>query len=129
MSAQQGSAPLEVVHVPSKFRRGLRWLVSVSLIAALLWWADMPTLIQALVGARPTLLVLALALCVTHRILMSVRWKMILAPETSGEALLFGLVLRGLSHVLATLPGGILFALHSPRLSPGRRERLDTVAS
>ena len=68
--------------IPSKLRRGFRWLVSASLIAALFWWVDMTTLIQALVGAQPILLLVGLALCVSHRILMSVRWKMILAAKT-----------------------------------------------
>ena len=56
-------------------------------------------------------------------------WLLGQVDVAAGEALLFGLVLRGISHVLATLPGGILFALHSPRLSVGQRERLDAVAS
>ncbi len=68
--------------IPSKLRRGFRWLVSVSLIAALFWWVDMTTLIQALADAQPILLLVGLALCVNHRILMSVRWKMILAAKT-----------------------------------------------
>ena len=64
----------------SKLYRYLRWLVSASLIAALFWWVDLTSVGEALVGARPLLVVLALALAVNHRILMSVRWKLMLGP-------------------------------------------------
>lgn len=62
-----------------------KWLlqigVSLALIAALAWWVDIGELASTLTGADPVWLVIALVIATANRVLMAVKWELLLAAR------------------------------------------------
>jgi glycosyltransferase 2 family protein len=64
-----------------KTKRILQMVVSLALLGLLLRWIDPRGLGRALAGARVDLLLLALALVTANRVLMAVKWNLLLAAK------------------------------------------------
>ena len=62
---------------PRALRR-IKIAVSALLVAVLLWFLDLEAILAALAGTDPALLVLALAMVLANRVLMPVKWNMLL---------------------------------------------------
>src|SRR6185436_4300183 len=66
----------------------LRVLLSLSLVAFLLRFIDVTTLIDALAAANPLLVILALAWLLFDRIIMAYRWRILLLAKSISIPLL-----------------------------------------